>query len=232
MSNPLLQRVKANPHGRDFLVGDVHGQYDMLVAELRRVEFRRSVDRLFLVGDVIDRGPNSYKCLMLGYAPWAFPVLGNHELMMRAAIGEDASERMYVHWLTEGGMWYLIEDRKSEKPVLLDAISTWPYAIELEVGDKRLGIVHAEPPALWSDLDSAQRSNDQGVIDEICTKMTWSRTRISKKDASLVGGIDAVVFGHTIVESPVTLGNVHFIDTGASRSKGGKLTLVDARSFF
>ena len=57
--------------------------------------------------------------------------------------------------------------------------------------------------------------------------MVWGRSRITSKDQTPVTGIDAVVVGHTIVQEPAWLGNVHYIDTGAFHT--GKLTLIDAR---
>ena len=51
--------VKANKVGRDFVVGDVHGMFDRVAQALTKVQFNPSRDRLFSVGDLIDRGPQS-----------------------------------------------------------------------------------------------------------------------------------------------------------------------------
>src|SRR3546814_1255791 len=57
------QLLPSNDIGRDFIVGDLHGCLDLLQAELTRIEFDRSKDRLFSVGDLVDRGPDSMGCL-------------------------------------------------------------------------------------------------------------------------------------------------------------------------
>jgi len=47
----------ANPVGVDWVCGDLHGEFDALQAALSNAEFDTYVDRLFLLGDTIDRGP-------------------------------------------------------------------------------------------------------------------------------------------------------------------------------
>jgi hypothetical protein len=55
----LVRHLDANQVGRDFVVGDIHGCFSKLSAELERLRFDRDVDRLFSVGDLVDRGPES-----------------------------------------------------------------------------------------------------------------------------------------------------------------------------
>ena len=55
----VYQKVKANETGRDFVVGDVHGMFDSVETALAKVDFHPERDRLFSVGDLIDRGPQS-----------------------------------------------------------------------------------------------------------------------------------------------------------------------------
>ena len=60
MSNLTAHKAIArNQNGIDWLCGDLHGQYDSLQRALLEVGFNSAVDRLFLMGDVIDRGPKS-----------------------------------------------------------------------------------------------------------------------------------------------------------------------------
>lgn len=48
-----------NEVGKDFIVGDIHGCLDQLKFQLSVTGFDKSKDRLFSVGDLIDRGPDS-----------------------------------------------------------------------------------------------------------------------------------------------------------------------------
>lgn len=225
----LLKRVSPNPVGRDFVVGDVHGHYDALMQALSKVDFDKSRDRLFGVGDLIDRGPESLKCLQLVHEPWFQSVLGNHEIFMQnALLPHPRRERWYKAWLNSGGDWILDLKAKQRPQLAQDCLARMPYAIELPVGNKLLGIVHAEPPEQgWSVLRAlADELDDQKLLEEVTQQVTWSRTRIRLEDSSRVSDIDAVVCGHTIVSKPVQLGNVMYIDTGVR--KGGPLTLMEA----
>ena len=53
------RRFERNARGRDFVVGDVHGHFDTLERLLEAVDFDASADRLFSVGDLVNRGPAS-----------------------------------------------------------------------------------------------------------------------------------------------------------------------------
>lgn len=46
-----------------YLIGDVHGCYDELIALLQQVEFTPDADTLWLTGDLVARGPGSLDVL-------------------------------------------------------------------------------------------------------------------------------------------------------------------------
>jgi serine/threonine protein phosphatase 1 len=96
-----IKKFEANTVGRDFVVGDIHGCYDLLMNELQYVVFNRAVDRLFSVGDLVDRGPDSFKCLSLPFEHWFHAVRGNHEIMMLEALNNEPL--MLYLWLQNGG---------------------------------------------------------------------------------------------------------------------------------
>ena len=64
---------------RTLVIGDVHGCLDELRALLVRCSFDASADRLVLLGDLLDRGPDPVGCVQLARELGAESVLGNHE---------------------------------------------------------------------------------------------------------------------------------------------------------
>ena len=78
-AHSAVSYIAANDNGRDFAVGDIHGEFNQLKNLLDHVNFDCQLDRLFSVGDIIDRGPDSMECLALLEKPWFHCVIGNHE---------------------------------------------------------------------------------------------------------------------------------------------------------
>lgn len=70
----------------DYAIGDIQGCYDELQTLLTLVEFDRLYDRLFIVGDLVNRGPKSAEVLRWAMSdPLAIQVvLGNHDLHLLA----------------------------------------------------------------------------------------------------------------------------------------------------
>lgn len=62
--------IAENLVGRDYFVGDIHGELPLLMRALTRCRFDFDNDRLFSVGDMIDRGPQSLHTLNLLNESW------------------------------------------------------------------------------------------------------------------------------------------------------------------
>lgn len=69
-----------------YAVGDVQGCHDELLMLLDRARFDPATDQLWLVGDVVNRGPDSLKALRFirSLGSRATVVLGNHDLHLLA----------------------------------------------------------------------------------------------------------------------------------------------------
>lgn len=214
-----VQRFARNPHGRDWVVGDIHGCFSRLRQHLDEHGFDPAVDRLFSVGDLVDRGPESELALEWLAYPWFHAVLGNHEQM--AIDWVDCPEMDAGTYAYNGGMWN-IGNPSDERIRFSDAFRGLPVAIELETAAGLVGIVHADCPRRdWSGMVAALDAGDERV-ENACL---WSRSRIKSGYAEPVEGVQMVIVGHTPLKSVCWLGNVFHIDTGAVF--GGELTVLD-----
>jgi len=147
----LHQQLPANTAGKDYIVGDLHGCLDLLHEALARVGFDTGRDRLFSVGDLIDRGPDSMGCLRLLNERWFYAVRGNHEDMLL-----DYLENIPLPWghgsasellLRNGGRWALdlnVSDHQELRHELASKVHALPYVITVGEGEQRFHVAHAE----------------------------------------------------------------------------------------
>jgi len=88
---------------RRIVIGDVHGHYDglMLLLEALAPSLK---DRVYFLGDLIDRGPKSAQVLdFVQHSPYQ-TLLGNHEqLMLEALSGRQMDMRAWQFWMYSGG---------------------------------------------------------------------------------------------------------------------------------
>jgi bis(5'-nucleosyl)-tetraphosphatase (symmetrical) len=85
-----------------YAVGDVQGCYAELVQLLDDIRFDAAADKLWLVGDLVNRGPGSLEVLRLikSLGESAITVLGNHDLHL-LAVAEGVAELHHTDTLDE-----------------------------------------------------------------------------------------------------------------------------------
>ncbi len=221
-----VARFSRNEVGRDFVVGDVHGMFSHLDALLAEIDFKPSQDRLFSVGDLVDRGPDSHAAAEWVELPWFHACRGNHEQFVLDSSQPDQLDLWINH---NGGEWWLdLSDEQHE--MIRCTLARLPLAIELETKTGMVGIVHADIPPLvtWERFMSLLGN---GNADALFYAL-WSRLRVSGGfDWPVEGEVDRIYCGHTPTQHVVRVGNVYFIDTGAVYGVEGysdaRLTVIE-----
>lgn len=224
-----IQSFEPNKTGRDFVVGDIHGHFELLRHLLKKSDFNTHQDRVFSVGDLIDRGPDSVEVLSWLQEPWFHAVRGNHEQMLIDCVSGQGDIARHSR---NGGAW-LYELPPEMQQTLSSALQNLPLIIEVELLDGRIaGIVHAETPHRQND-DTWQQAKDAitGRLGTTCQRLAlekalYARSKIENQDEVPVQGIDQIYVGHSTVPSVTRLGNVIYIDTGCSFDDG-TLTLIE-----
>jgi bis(5'-nucleosyl)-tetraphosphatase (symmetrical) len=145
-----------------YAIGDIQGCYDEFVQLLEQLAFSPSRDRLWLVGDLVNRGPRSLDVLrkVKSFGDAAITVLGNHDLHLLAAALTPSEALKPQDTLAE----ILVAPDRRE---LFD----WLRHLPLLHHDAKLGytMIHAGLPPQWNlatarscarELEGALRDDD------------------------------------------------------------------------
>ncbi len=81
---------------RTFIMGDIHGMYDKLMACLQAVSFDYTNDKLIQLGDVVDRGPDSFLVVEeLLKIRNLIAIRGNHDDTFRQSMMNDSNNILF-----------------------------------------------------------------------------------------------------------------------------------------
>lgn len=216
----MYLELPSNLVGIDYVTGDIHGCYDQLMEKLEELDFNFELDRLFVCGDIIDRGPKSFEMVGLIGKPWFKAVRGNHEqwaIDNQRDLPFSQSARSHS---SHGGWWfYSLDDQWMG--IVASRLRTLPLMIETVVDGLTVGFAHAEPGD-WDTTKHIIRHLTEADVthDLTVNKLIWSRHRITHSINIPLKGIDHVFLGHTVVKQPTLLGNTTYIDTGAVFTEG------------
>ena len=133
-----------------YVIGDIHGQLEQLKVLLEKMKFNEN-DELYVMGDVVDRGPDPIKALQyLMTLPNCVCIAGNHEWMalesLKLMLNEITEEfiqtldenqvTILLDWLRNGGkttMDQFCKLSKEERQEVLDFIGDFEAYVELKI---------------------------------------------------------------------------------------------------
>ena len=218
---PGVSYFDANMCGRDFVVGDVHGCFRTLARALAELDFDPGRDRLFGVGDLVNRGPHSVAALEWLEQHFEAVALGNHD---RAVLRWFETP---VGMLPPAGSEWLADVPEGERGTWCAALAAMPVAITLETPYGAVGIVHAEVPhRTWSEAVLMLERGDPDAVDVALLGLPGSPETIREHQSQPVGGLRALVHGHATRNGVRRTANRWNIDTGAGIQRLNRLTIL------
>lgn len=133
-----------------YAIGDIQGCYAAFMKLLERLRFDPAADRLWLVGDLVNRGPQSLEVLreVIGLGDCVCTVLGNHDLHL-LAVAAGVRKRSRTDTFFD-----VLKAKDSDR--LLDWVRRQPLIVYNEKRNRLL--VHAGIPPDWSVPRALQRA--------------------------------------------------------------------------
>jgi bis(5'-nucleosyl)-tetraphosphatase (symmetrical) len=211
------------------VVGDIHGCVDEFKELVVECDYRQGIDRLILLGDLVDRGPDPAGVIRLARELGAECVLGNHEesaLRWRKHEKKVAENPKYKNPMRARdskrlAQWASIPDED------WDWIAKLPYYIRL---DGNWVAVHAGAmPGVPFEKQDPNHLMRIRYIDNTTKKMVPmggpDQPNNSTFWAELWDGPENILFGHFTVDdvyevgSPTRTVKTYGIDTGCCHGK-------------
>lgn len=240
--------VKRNARGGiDYFCGDIHGCYNQLDLALKMKNFDPLKDRLFLLGDLVDRGPESHRVIEFMSKKWVIALQGNHDcstyyLAKKVISHFPDHDKDTLISINNGGEWVNSQSRATLES-FMDAVTYLPMAIEYQDhdGTPLLGLIHGEVPmnSSWSALEKVFQKLPCDYVaslvlhnEDIIYQTLYGRTKIRDANASgnyhsdkyRTKGIPILVCGHSIVPAnhnkPFKVSNNRYIDHGLYKREG------------
>lgn len=143
-----------------YVMSDIHGQYERYRVMLDTIGFGED-NILYVLGDVLDRGPDGFKLLLdMAARPNVTGLLGNHELLAAGTLpsllrtmrlGEEqplseTEQQQMQEWLRNGGRASILEFLQlsaEEMETVCGYLLSLPAYAEVAVEGRQFVLVHA-----------------------------------------------------------------------------------------
>lgn len=147
----------------NYAISDIHGCREEFEELLERIHFSEK-DTLYILGDVIDRGPDPVGVLrLMSLHENIIPILGNHEYMMLKVLPglleelrQDnieevlTADRMYAYrlWMGDGGKRTIDAFRKlsaEDRDFYLEYVGDFSLFEKIRIGKQEYLLIHSLP---------------------------------------------------------------------------------------
>lgn len=138
-----------------YAIGDLHGCHAEFVELLCQLDFDPRRDRLWLTGDLVNRGPDSLACLreVMALGEAAVTVLGNHDMHLLAVARGGGAPR------SKDTLAAILA--ANDRETLLDWLQARPFMVQNGATGKRRSVMtHAGLPPRWSLKSAAERAGE------------------------------------------------------------------------
>lgn len=131
-----------------YVLSDIHGEAERFHGMLKKISYGPG-DKLYILGDVVDRGPDGIGLLLeIMDDPGMTMLLGNHEYMFLQCFRPWATEVDHSRWARNGNAPTLAgfqRLREKQQVEILGFLATLPTHLEVAVGARRFYLVHGFP---------------------------------------------------------------------------------------
>lgn len=131
-----------------YVMSDIHGEAGLFHAMLEQIRFSQT-DLLYILGDVIDRGPDGISLLQeIRDTPNMIMLLGNHEQMMLHCCRANVPAMDFLRWKRNGNAETVNAFRRLEsleKQSIIEFLETLPTHLHIDVGGISYYLVHGFP---------------------------------------------------------------------------------------
>lgn len=212
-----VQVIDGSSFASIYIVGDLHGSYQLLMNHLNSISFNFESDLLICTGDLVDKGKENLECISLLKKPWFRTVRGNHEDLCTKGLNDLKLRQLHER---NGGEWFY-QLPSHQRHEIIKSFEGLPIVIELNLKNKKIGVVHADIDIHeWKAFKQDVAKGDYAIpgITSAYTNALWGRGRIKKhsKEYDVVENIDDIYLGHTIVKEMTQIDNCYYIDVGSS----------------
>ncbi len=143
-----------------YVISDIHGCYDQFIELLELIQLKET-DNLYILGDIVDRGPHPIKTLLkLMEMPNVVCIVGNHELMaldglrfLNTQITAESVDSIdaellgnLINWQRNGSKTTIEEFKQLDQEMrreVLNFIMEFSIYEELAVNGQKYLLVHA-----------------------------------------------------------------------------------------